>query len=165
MVILPVAVPLELLIERFVGPSLGKRFPYPEAAPGRVRLAFRFGKTADPAGSWIVLAVPAEGVVHQVDEPEGEVAIGRVTRPAREFEVVADRIGVRPEVAPRAVVRWVKPGPGGKLRHEVADGWGGHALRHLSFTGGLADETGGLMLTVRDPARGSSSLRTRFAGA
>lgn len=130
MVVLPVPPPFQPFVERLIGPSFGKRFSDPEGAPGRVRLALLIGKTADPPGPRVVVAVPAEGMVYLVDEAEGKGAVGRIAGPAEEFEVVADRISVRPEVAPRRGVGRVKPGQAGELRHEVPDNHGTGILRH-----------------------------------
>jgi len=138
-VILPVPLPLEPLVERLAAPAFGERFADTEAPDRRVYFALPVGEAADPARSPVVGAVPAEGVVHLTNEAEGEVPIGLFLRPVVEFDVVADRIRIGPEVAPRIGERGVKPCPAGKLRHEVANGRDTCVLVHLSLRGWVSE--------------------------
>jgi hypothetical protein len=89
--VLPVALPLEALVERLVRRTLRELLADPQAAAGRVKLAFVVGETADPAAAAIVGTVPAEQVVHAIHQRERALGLAQP-------EVVADREGVGPEV-------------------------------------------------------------------
>ena len=67
-VVLAVLVPFQTLIGRLVGLTFVQLFSDPQAPSGRVQLTLLLIQAADPAASWIIVAVPTEGMMHLIDQ-------------------------------------------------------------------------------------------------
>jgi len=92
-------------------------------------LAFRLIEAANPAGSGVIRAMPAEDVMHLVDQAQGKLLILVLLRLTIQLQEVTDRESIRPQVAPW----WLpihKPGQMGKLGHEFPDYLPGCILFH-----------------------------------
>jgi hypothetical protein len=96
MVILPVLIPFEALVKWLARLAFVQSLPDPQAAQGRMQLTLLLFETTDPALPWIVFAVPAEDMMHLVNETQGKIPVCIVTRPLEEFEIIAHRKRIRP---------------------------------------------------------------------
>ena len=95
MEVLPVTVPFQTVVEGLAGSAFGKLLADAQAACGRMR---RRG-AVEPAAAGIILAMPAQRLMDELDEAEGQARVTVVPGPARDRKQVADRERVRPQVA------------------------------------------------------------------
>ena len=127
-------------------------------------LTLPFRATPDPASARVVGTMPPQDVMNLVDEAQRQVEVASLSALAIEPEEVADREGVRPEVA----ARWSaarKAGSLGELVREVTSqliarlGSGGHRGA-ISRTSG-ADRLSGVGLSDGvNSCAGGYSIRT-----
>jgi len=120
-VVLPIPVPFEPLIERFARHAFVQFFPNPEAPNGRMQFALLLMQAADPAFPRVVFTVPAEDMVHLVDKAQCKVPVCCIICPVIQFKVVAYRKRIRPQVSSRRRRRRIKPCHAGKLLHDPVD--------------------------------------------
>src|SRR5208282_2145197 len=75
--VLAIAIPLELLVVDLSVATLAELLADAKAATRGMGLALSLAEAADPAGARVIGAMPAEGMVHLVDQPKrkAEVAI------------------------------------------------------------------------------------------
>src|SRR4051812_46641737 len=93
--VLTVAVPFAARIRRLVRALLGKLLSDAQATPGRMRLR----RLSEPSPARVAFAMASERLVDAMDETYREPLIAILGSFAREREEVADREGVRPQVA------------------------------------------------------------------
>ena len=120
-VVLPVLIPFQALVGRFVRPPFVQPLADPQAAPRRVQLALGFVQSADPAAAGIIGTVAAKDVMHLVDELQGEITPHPVIGLSEQFQQVAERKGIRPEIPPWRFPRGRKPGDGRIIQHDRTD--------------------------------------------
>jgi hypothetical protein len=68
MVILAVLIPFQAIIGRLIGLTFVQLLSDPQSQSGGVQLTFLLIQAAYPAASWVIIAVPAEGMVHLIDQ-------------------------------------------------------------------------------------------------
>ena len=94
--VLAVALPFEAVLNRLVGAPLRQRLADAQPARGGMRLPRLLVEPADPAGAPIVGAMPAEHVVHLIDQREREIDVARVSGRATESQPRAYGERIRP---------------------------------------------------------------------
>jgi len=117
-VVLPVPVPLQTLVKRFFGAALGEGLPDPQSPAGRVQGAFAAAQAADPAGPMVIASVTAEDAMHLIDEVRRESPEALLSRPAKQFQEVADGKRIGPEITARRILCGGNPRRIGEAEHE-----------------------------------------------
>jgi hypothetical protein len=98
---------------------LRKRLADAEPARGRMPLALRFRKPADPAATNIVLAMAAEDVVDEIDQFERPIEMLAGSGPGVKREQHPHREGVGPEIAPSRIATAIETGAVCEGPHQV----------------------------------------------
>jgi hypothetical protein len=98
--VLAVAVPLQTFVERVAGTSLRQVFTDAKSAPGWMPFTVVLTQPADPPRALVIIPMTAQGVMNLVDQLQCAFRVALLTAGARQAELVADREGVRPQVAP-----------------------------------------------------------------
>ncbi len=129
MEVLPVAIPLQRLVERLAGTAFGELLADPKPASGGMGLTVALGQPADPAGTRIVFPMPSQRVMHLIDQPQSEIHVPLLPGQTRQAEEIAYRKGVRPQVAPRRAFG-DEPGTLREAQHE-RDGVLSARIRHV----------------------------------
>ena len=127
--VLAVAVPLQALVEGLAGTPLRQAFTDAQPAPGWMPFTLVFTQSADPPRAPVIVPMPAQGVMNLVDQLQCAFRVALLAAAARQAEIVADREGVRPQVAPPGSFR-CKPGTLREVIHQrdgFIDTWIGHA--------------------------------------
>jgi hypothetical protein len=121
MVVLPVLVPFTALIVGFVRPPFPAWFSNPQPTQGRVTLTFPFRKPADPTRTGIILAVTPERMMNLIYQVQGEVEMDFISGLRKEFEIIAHRKCISPQVTLRVRPCGGKTGQPGKGYHDLCN--------------------------------------------
>jgi hypothetical protein len=99
--ILAVLLPLQLPVTCFFRPPLGQLLADSQPAHCWVGASLCFLETTDPSGPGIVVAMSAKYLVDLVYQAKGKGPVNILPCPFMEFQKVAHRKGIGPQVAPR----------------------------------------------------------------
>jgi hypothetical protein len=117
-IILPVLVPFPLLVKRFVYPAFGESFSNPQTSQSRMNLPSPGRESTDPAGTVLVVAVPAQRMMDLINETQGKFPVYFVMSLPEKSDVVAHGKCVGPQVTPRVWTHRIQSGLLGKVLHE-----------------------------------------------
>lgn len=96
MKVLAVSIPFQTIIERFLRRTFTERLSDSQSSRSRMLLPFLLTQTADPAAPGIVRPMPAEDVMHLINELQCELAIIRISGSTTELQEIANCKRIRP---------------------------------------------------------------------